>query len=409
MIKKLRFKFILASLLSVLFVIGTTIGVINLHNFRKVERDSSKSLTLILEKGFQDFPDDPPPPPESRAQDPHEPQEMPKNELMGQDYFLVSFKKDGTVDQSDFKHIFTVSDDQGLQYAFDVFKNGSKEGKISTLRYQTMEKDDLTYVAFLDLELKLNEAKSFFVSSIIISSISYVVLAGLIFLASFIVFKPSEESYKKQKQFITNASHELKTPLTIISTDVELVEMDNGKSEWTESIKDQVNRLTKMTNQLVTLSKMDEVDYKNFVKEDFSLSEVANQCLDTFSPLFVKQSLTLKYDIEENVTYFGNKESINELLHIFLENSLKYTKDNGNVFASLTKNKNHVTLFIKNDVKENSNIDTKQLFDRFYRGSDTSKNGSGIGLSIAKEIVRAHKGEIKAKLENNELGFEIIL
>ena len=185
--------------------------------------------------------------------------------------------------------------------------------------------------------------------------------------------------------------------------------MDNGKSEWTESIKDQVERLTKMTNQLVTLSKIDEQDFKNFPKENFSISELAMQCLDTFSPSFAKENLDLKYEVEPNVSYFGNKGAIDELLHVFIENALKYTKDKGSVFVSLKKEKSRVVLSIKNNVKDASKIDPNQLFDRFYRSPDSEKSGSGIGLSIAKEIIRMHKGDVKVNLENNQLEFVITL
>ena len=127
-----------------------------------------------------------------------------------------------------------------------------------------------TYVAFLDTSERTHAFNNFFMSSMIIAGISYTVLAILMILSSKLVFRTTEESYKKQKAFITNASHELKTPLTIISTDLELVEMDHGKSEWTESIHDQVIRLNTMTKQLVTLSKLDEGNSNNYPFAEFT-------------------------------------------------------------------------------------------------------------------------------------------
>ena len=124
---------------------------------------------------------------------------------------------------------------------------------------------------------------------------------------------------------------------------------------------------------------------------------------------FAKENLDLKYEVEPNVSYLGNKGAIDELLHIFLENALKYTKDKGSVFALLKKEKSRIVFSIKNDVKDASKIDPDQLFDRFYRSPDTGKGGSGIGLSIAKEIIRMHKGDVKVNLENNRLEFIITL
>ena len=413
MIKKLRFKFILISLFSIFVVLASIIAAINIHNYYKVEQNSNTVLTQIIEQGF-DNPGPPggeplgPPPLGAPGED--GPKDGDRNDrLMSEHYFLIAFNSDNTIYKQDFSHIFSLSDTECTNLAFEVINKNLSKGKYNQYRFLSQEKDDYKYIAFVDQYLKLEEAKTFLVSSLIISSIGYVVIGALIVGASFFVFKTSEESYKKQKQFITNASHELKTPLTIISTDVELVEMDNGKSEWTESIKDQVERLTKMTNQLVTLSKIDEQDFKNFPKEDFSISELAMQCLDTFSPSFAKENLDLKYEVEPNVSYFGNKGAIDELLHVFIENALKYTKDKGSVFVSLKKEKSRVVLSIKNNVKDASKIDPDQLFDRFYQSPDSEKSGSGIGLSIAKEIIRMHKGDVKVNLENNQLEFVITL
>lgn len=414
MIRKLRFKFILISLFSIFVVLASIIAAINIHNYYKIEQNSNTVLTQIIAQGFDNQgppggdPSEPPSPLRAPGED--GPKDSERNDrLMSEHYFLIAFNSDNTIYKQDFNHIFSLSDTECTDLAFEILNKNLTIGKYNQYRFLVQEKDGYKYVAFVDQYLKLEEAKTFLVSSLIISSIGYVVIGALIVGASFFVFKTSEESYKKQKQFITNASHELKTPLTIISTDVELVEMDNGKSEWTESIKDQVERLTKMTNQLVTLSKIDEQDFKNFPKEDFSISELALQCLDTFSPSFAKENLDLKYEVEPNVSYFGNKGAIDELLHVFLENALKYTKDKGSVFASLKKEKSRVVFSIKNDVKDVSKIDPDQLFDRFYRSPDTGKRGSGIGLSIAKEIIRMHKGDVKVNLENNKLEFVITL
>ena len=403
MIKKLRFRFILVSLLSILFVLSSTIGAINIYNYTKVENDSEITLNQAIQNGFNDEPMMGGPEQEQNR-GPRE------NRLIAERYFVVSFNSDGSINQSNFKHIFSISESYGTHLALDIF-NGEKEtGKIDYLRYKKESKDSLVYVAFVDIKEQYDTANRFLTTSLIVSSISYIVLAGLIVLASFLVFKPSEESYKKQKRFITNASHELKTPLTIISTDLEIVEMDNGKSEWTDSIRDQVNRLTMMTNQLVTLSRIDEDDLKNYPFEDFSLTNLVKECIDSFSPSFEKQHLLLNSDIENNTNYYGNKYLIDELFYIFLDNALKYAKDNGKVNVFVKKaSKNRVNLTISNDIENDSDIDVNQLFDRFYRSPNAKKPGSGIGLSIANEIVKLHKGKISAKMGNHQIIFSILL
>ena len=402
MIKKLRFRFILVSLLSILFVLAATMSAINIYNYSKIEKDAEVTLNQAINNGFNDEP---------LMDGPGGQDKGPRdNRLIGNHYFVVSFNEDGSINQENFKHIFSISEVYGRELALDVF-NGSKiKGKLDYLRYKKDTQSNLTYVAFVDIREQYNTANNFLITSSIVSSISYVVLAGLIVLASFLVFKPTEESYKKQKRFITNASHELKTPLTIISTDLEIIEMDNGKSEWTESIKDQVDRLTKMTNQLVTLSKMDEEDFKNYPFEDFSLTDLAKQCIESFLPSFEKQGLILETNVEDGINYHGNKYLLDELFYIFLDNALKYTKDNEKACVYMKKaSKNRINLTFSNDIEENSEVDVNQLFDRFYRSPNVKKSGSGIGLSIADEIIRLHKGKVSAKIENNQIIFNILL
>ena len=402
MIKKLRFRFILVSLLSILFVLAATMSAINIYNYSKIEKDAEVTLNQAINNGFNDEP---------MMDGPGGQDKGPRdNRLIGNHYFVVSFNEDGSIDQENFKHIFSISEAYGRELALDVFNGSKNKGKLDYLRYKKDTQSNLTYVAFVDIREQYNTANNFLITSSIVSSISYVVLAGLIVLASFLVFKPTEESYKKQKRFITNASHELKTPLTIVSTDLEIIEMDNGKSEWTESIKDQVDRLTKMTNQLVTLSKMDEEDFKNYPFEDFSLTDLTKQCIESFLPSFEKQGLILETNVEDGINYHGNKYLLDELFYIFLDNALKYTKDNEKACVYMKKaSKNRINLTFLNDIEENNEVDVNQLFDRFYRSPNVKKSGSGIGLSIAGEIIKLHKGKVSAKIENNQRIFNILL
>ena len=402
MIKKLRFRFILVSLLSILFVLAATMSAINIYNYSKIEKDAEVTLNQAINNGFNDEP---------MMDGPGGQDKGPRdNRLIGNHYFVVSFNEDGSINQENFKHIFSINEAYGRELAFDVFNGSKNKGKLDYLRYKKDTQSNLTYVAFVDIREQYNTANNFLITSSIVSSISYVVLAGLIVLASFLVFKPTEESYKKQKRFITNASHELKTPLTIISTDLKIIEMDNGESEWTESIKDQVDRLAKMTNQLVTLSKMDEEDFKNYPFEDFSLTDLAKQCIESFLPSFEKQGLILETNVEDGINYHGNKYLLDELFYIFLDNALKYTKDNEKACVYMKKaSKNRINLTFSNDIEENSEVDVNQLFDRFYRSPNVKKSGSGIGLSIAGEIIRLHKGKVSAKIENNQIIFNILL
>lgn len=397
MIKKLRKKFILLSMLSVFFVLAVTIGAINISNYVVIENESSSVLTEVIRQGTQD----------DMGGGPRE--GGPIN-LMQEHYFVVSFNNDGTIKESNYRHMFIISETDGNELATKVFNDTLSGGKYGNYRYTKSKKaDGLTYVGFVDIKERLDSSNRFLLLSSTISAGAYLVLFGLILVASKIAFKPSEEAYKKQKRFITNASHELKTPLTIISADMDIIEMDNGKSEWSESVRDQIKRLTEMTNQLVTLSKLEEEDNKNYPFEDFSLNEVANKAIEAFSPSFKKEEIKFAHNITGNITMFGNKYLIDELIYIFLDNSLKYSGgDNKSSYFTISKNnKNKIEFRFSNTIDKNDETDPTQVMERFYRSPSNKKAGSGVGLSIAQEIINLHKGRIKVDKSHSTLTFII--
>ena len=396
MIKKLRLRFILVSLLSVLFVLSGTIFTINAYNYSKMESQSQRTLSDINDIGTDEY---------SYYMNPNRPMNRDEG-FLREHYFLVDFDENGEITRTNFMHIFSIQEDQGKEIAKTVYEKDNKAGSYGNFRYQKRNGDDKTTLAFLDITDKLNSFNNFLASSLVVSGISYSVLAVLIVVASFVVFRTSEESYRKQKAFITNASHELKTPLTIISTDIEIIEMDYGQSEWIDSIKDQVKRLTTMTNQLVTLSRLEE-NTLNYSIEIISLSELARACIDSFIPSYEKRGLTFKQEIAYGVLMKGNKTLLDELFHIFFDNSLKYTKENGEVGIKIEQSKGKITLVFYNDVEEDNAIDANQLMERFYRSPNAKKDGTGIGLSIAKEIIERHKGKISISIKDSKIQFVI--
>ena len=420
MIKKLRLRFIISALLSILFVLSATIVAINVSNYIKTENESIRILNMIAENEQRD------------VQEPsgigggtwggyggtsRPPRE---NDTRNQEhYFIVLFSTEGEIIYSNYSHIFTIEDEAAQNLAIEVYQGKKTQGKRGNLRYK---KEDVTYstsgmaqfeykyvfVTFVDITERTHSFDEFLKNSIIISSVSFAIIAALIIVSSHFVFKTSEESYKKQKAFITNASHELKTPLTIINTDIEILKMDHGDNEWTDSITDQVRRLTTMTNQLVTLSKLDENSIGNYPLTNISLSELAKESVSAFSPTFEKNGFSFSSDIEDGLSIKGNRNLINELFYIFMDNALKYAKVKGDINLVVKKNKNKVEINFSNDI-EDDEIDVNLLFERFYRSPHSNKKeGSGIGLSIAKEIIDLHKAKVSTSIKNSKIYFTII-
>ena len=220
----------------------------------------------------------------------------------------------------------------------------------------------------------------------------------LLLLVSGTIVKPFAETYQKQKQFITDAGHELKTPLTIIDADAQVLEMDWGENEWLDDIQAQTKRLAQLTNSMLLLARMEEQPQAE--KIQFPLSDVVQETAETFEALAKTRSKTLSLEIEPMLSMYGEEASIRQLLSILLDNAIKYSDDNGTIAVSLKKQKNHMQLCVYNTVQSIDRESLPHLFDRFYR-ADPSRNsrigGYGLGLSIAFSIVSAHKGKIWAQ------------
>ena len=387
-------------MLSVFFVLAVTISAINISNYIVIENNASGVLTEVIKQGT------------SETNLPGGPTGGPGAiELRQEHYFIVSFNNDGSVNDINNRQMFILSEQECKDLASKVFNNELVGGKYGNYRYSKQKKNDgLTYVGFVDIKERLDNFNNFLLTSSLISLGAFIVLFLLILFGSKLVFKSTEEAYKKQKRFITNASHELKTPLTIISADIDLIEMDNGSSEWSESIKDQVQRLNEMTNQLVTLSKLEEEDKTRFPFEDFSINEVCSKAVESFASSFKKENIKFSSNITGNLTMYGNKYLIDELIYIFLDNSFKYTGgDNKSSYFVVSENsKGKIEFRFSNTIDQNDEVDIKQIMERFYRSPSNKKEGSGVGLSIAQEIINLHKGTIKIDKNNNSISFVIV-
>ena len=207
------------------------------------------------------------------------------------------------------------------------------------------------------------------------------------------------ESYEKQKQFITDAGHEIKTPLTIIDADAEVLQADIGDNEWLEDIRAQTRRLAALTNDLIYLSKMEEADRKLQMIE-FPFSDMVMETAQSFQALARTQEKSFLCQIQPMVPLCGDERALRQLVSILLDNALKYTGEGGSIRFTLQRQARVLHLEVWNTTRQpvsTGNLD--MLFDRFYRmdrSRSSQTGGYGIGLSIAKAIVAAHKGKISA-------------
>ena len=277
-----------------------------------------------------------------------------------------------------------------------ALEKGGTSGFIGSYRYLKVNTEVGNLILFLNCQRELDSYESFAQNSVLMCIVVVVSVLLLIILISKRVIAPIQQSYIKQKQFITGASHELKTPLAIISSNADVLEMEHGDSKWTNNIHNQVDRLTSLVNSLVVFSRMEEKDTVEQTR--FDLSDTLKSRIKDFSELADFQKRYLITDIDANLSYYGEQASIVQLMDILLENAIKYAPEGGDILITLKKNRRNAIMKISNKAEVKKG-DLSKVFDRFYR-LDESRNsaikGYGIGLSMAQLIVEKHKELIKA-------------
>ena len=293
--------------------------------------------------------------------------------------------------------------DEDLESYIAVIRQEEKDhGWYQFIKYRVIVNKDADgneqiCIAFINASPTLYSILSLLVISLIIGLATFLIILLLIIIASRRAIQPLIESYQKQHQFITDAGHELKTPLTVISANSELARMTYGDSEWFDGIDRQVQRMNKLVRELITLAKMDEQQKLDF--EHFNLSDALYDVMLPFGQVLTRQEKNLTYDITDHITLKGNESSIRELISILIDNAAKYCAEQGTVHVTLHTMNNKIHLDITNDFQDAENCDFSAIFDRFYRADKSRKSdGSyGLGLSIAKNIVEMHHGTITAK------------
>ncbi len=266
-----------------------------------------------------------------------------------------------------------------------------------------------TVIGLINASSDIYSIRAMLLISAGIGIISFMVILAIIIFASGKAVGPIAESYTKQKQFVTDAGHELKTPLTVISANNELARMIYGDSEWFDSIDNQVTKMNGLVRSLITLAKMDEEQKPVFAR--FNLSDAVYDTAKSFENLIHAGGRLITFDIAEDIPFTGDEAGLRQVVSILMDNAVKYCDPRGKIAVKLNCDK-QIKLQVINDFASTSDCDFTQVFERFYRADKarTSDGSYGLGLSIAKSIVEIHKGEISAKtLEHERVMFEVIL
>lgn len=410
MIKKLRFKFVAIAMLSLFAVLAVIIAAVNVVSYNSIVHSADEVLSL-LSSGEGRFPlrDGPMIPGEPFPGDRFA-EARPELRYESR-FFSVLIDESGAVTATDTDFIAAVDKNTAADMAQRVFSSGKASGFTGNYRYHVFPDGSSTRIIFLDCTRDLSTFRRFLLISCGISLAGLAAVFVLIMLLSGYIVRPVSESYEKQKRFITDAGHEIKTPITIIDADAEVLEMDMPDNEWLQDIRKQVKRLSSLTNDLIYLSRMEE-ERPQLQSIDFPLSDVVAETAGSFAAPAVTQNKTLHTDIQPMLTKHGDEKAVRQLVSILLDNALKYSPENSRIDLTLKQQGKTVVMTISNETLEDiSKENLSHMFDRFYRVDPARhSHGYGIGLSIAKAIVNAHKGKIAATAtDNSTLTITVIL
>lgn len=417
MIKELRRKFILISISSVALVLLLIIGSINIASYCSIIKTADTVLNVLVNGGgvFPDMPHEDETGDENPIESAREAVIDTNSEMQFERrFFTVTFITETEI-VINLDRIAAVDAETAVKYALDLLVKGSNNGFKGYYRYIktsiTTDKGQSDMYIFLDCNRELLTFYNFLFTSILVSVSGLLLVLVLLIVFSKSAIKPIAESYEKQKRFITDASHELKTPLTIISANTDVLEIEQGSNEWTESIRNQVMRLKDFTEKLVLLAKMDE-EGAPLNKKDFSLSDVIKNATESFRVAAESMQKTLACDIESNVVYYGDEGMIKVLADVLIDNAVKYSNDGGTIFVGLKAGIHNCTFTVYNTA-EHIDIDKlDMIFERFYRldeSRNSEKGGHGIGMSAAKAIVTAHGGKITADSDGESMTITVTL
>lgn len=304
-----------------------------------------------------------------------------------------------------------VSTEQAWHLAQSALRNGPDRGWVDGYRYLVQHSPQGVLVIFVNGEATMDSTNQLLLVAAVVFLLSWALITALVAALSKRAIEPAIESFEKQRQFVTDANHELKTPLTLMLSNLDIIEAENGPSEWIDDTREEGRRMARLVSQLVALSRMDE-NSANLRNDPVELDVVVRDAVGEFAPLAEERGKRLVSQVDEGVGCSGDSEQLRRLAAILLDNAVKYCDDGGSIEVRLQSVRRHPQLSVENAYAEVDSVELERLFDRFYRSdaARTSSDSFGVGLSLAQSIARQHHGDIVAyKAGEGCIGFRVSL
>ncbi|MDR1206463.1 MAG: HAMP domain-containing histidine kinase [Peptococcaceae bacterium] len=410
MIRKLKIKIIAVVMGALLLVFAAVFTVLNLSMYQASDYQAEDFLRRIAENdGFFLPPRTKP----GSTQERNRPKSFYNPEIMRSGrYFYAKVDSGGSVVELNLDMMFDFSRDEALEYVASVLGRGRTKGTAGNFSYLTALKPYGQIAVFAERSIEMGILEHLTRVSLWVAGITGVVLLALVVFLAEWMMNPVKTAFEKQRRFISDASHELKTPLTIISANVDVLRDEIGENTRLAHIRSQSERMSGLIHDLLTLAKTDE-DKGKTIKNTFNLSgAVLNTALEFESRAF-EEGKAYTYQIKENLAYTGDEKQIRQLVSILIDNAVKHSSVQGKIHVALTEDGGRPRLSVFNTGAGVSDAEKSKIFDRFYR-SDESRSretgGYGLGLSIARAIAAAHRGKITVTGAYGEwVRFDVVL
>ena len=406
--QKLKLRFILIASVSFFIVLVLVLGIVNIISMRSINEDIFTTLRIIMDNsGLPDY--------KNNKYKKYDIFVTPET-MYETRYFTVTIDENDNFVQMNIDNIAAIDNEDDISFLIEQAMNSKNVRgflKYEGLNYAFLKENStngMKHLAFLDCTSRLFNARSLARFSIYVGSISMLLLIFLLAFFSRRAVAPIVKNMESQKQFITNASHELKTPLAVISANAEVLEMTNGKSEWTDSIRNQVTRMSELVSQLIVLSKLQEHD--DLVPTEVNFSEKTMDVANSFKTVADAAGKTFEADIAQDIKITADERGARELVSILVDNAVKYCDDGGTIKVNLSHRGKKAYLTISNDYADGEGEDYSRFFERFYRADqshNSEKAGYGIGLSMAESLVEMFNGKISVNYKNKIITFTVIL
>lgn len=355
--------------------------------------------------------------PEDKANNPAPPDNLPEpdnrhQEIATAHFILAHYSQNDTLVSIHNSLSDTYTDEEIESYCNEILASGKELGTIAHLRYLVQTNDAGSIIALMDYSVKEQANNQLLLISGILGGIGLILFGFLSYILSGLMVRPVTEAFAKQRQFISDASHELKTPIAVILSNSELLSDTYGENRQLSYIKQECDRMHHLVTSLLTLTRLEQTPDKELEKSNFCISDALLERILPMESIAFEKGIIMENDICPDLTFYGVKEQIQQLAGILIDNALTYTSPQGQIHITLKKESHHLVFTVSNTGDEIPEAERIRLFERFYRSDKARSRATGhfgLGLSIAQSIVANHKGHIHVESANGMNSFIVSL